>query len=150
MNGEVTMAAAERGDRPPALEFYGGYPVYSESGVDLTLLRQNLRRSLEERWRDNSRALAFGLALQQSSKVPRGSDGTIERSPVMTDPIALVRLLTAHQVQFVVVGGQAMRAQGSAYITEDLDICYQRTPANLAALAAAFASIHPALRGDRA
>ena len=39
------------------IEFYGGYQVYSESGVDLTLLRENLRRSLETRW-ENSRMSA--------------------------------------------------------------------------------------------
>jgi hypothetical protein len=40
-----------------------------------------------------------------------------------------------------------MVALGSAHVTFDTDICYQRTPANLAALVAAFASIHPYLRG---
>jgi predicted nucleotidyltransferase len=60
---------------------------------------------------------------------------------------AFVKLLATHNVQFVIIGGQAMRILGSAYITEDTDICYQRTSANLAALVAAFASIHPYLRG---
>ncbi len=65
----------------------------------------------------------------------------------MTDVIAYVKLLTAHHIQFVVIGGQAMRALGSAHVTDDTDICYQRTPANLAALVVAFAPIHPYLRG---
>ena len=32
------------------IEFYGVKEVYSESGIDLTLLRENLERTLEERW----------------------------------------------------------------------------------------------------
>src|SRR4051794_11050826 len=35
------------------IEFYGGYQVYSESGVDLTLLRENLKRSPTERLEAN-------------------------------------------------------------------------------------------------
>jgi hypothetical protein len=50
-------------------------------------------------------------------------------------------------VQFVLIGGLAMISHGSAYITKDLDICYNRTPPNLAALASAFAALHPYLRG---
>ncbi len=45
-------------DSKPAggIEFYGGYQVYSDSGVDLTLLRENLKRTIEERLADNARA----------------------------------------------------------------------------------------------
>ena len=42
--------------------------------------------------------------------------------------------------RWVVIGGLAMRIHGSAHITDDLDICYRRTPGNLQAVAAAFAS----------
>jgi len=48
-------------------------------------------------------------------------------------PLDTHRLLTAlceADVAFVIVGGMAAVAQGSAYITSDLDICYQRTPIN--------------------
>ena len=41
------------------IEFYGGYQVYSESGVDLTLLRENLKHTVTERWERNAEALAF-------------------------------------------------------------------------------------------
>jgi hypothetical protein len=141
------MATQEPTGKPGAIEFYGGYQVYSESGVDLTLLRENLRRSLEERWENNRRALAFSHALREAV---RGSSGTRnnagEGSP-MTDAVAVIRQLTSHQVEFVVVGGQAMRAHGSAHVTEDVDVCYRRSPANIAALAAAMAPLHPYLRG---
>ena len=56
-------------------------------------------------------------------------------------------MLQQHKVEFVVIGGVAMIAQGSNHATLDMDICYNRTPANLAALAAALTSIHAYLRG---
>ena len=58
----------------------------------------------------------------------------------------LIRLCEA-EVAFVIVGGMAAVAQGSAYITVDLDICYQRTPANLQRLTDALAVLKPQLRG---
>ena len=50
-------------------------------------------------------------------------------------------------VEFVIIGGAAMQLQGSAYLTQDLDFCYRRSPKNFAALARAIAPIHPKLRG---
>jgi hypothetical protein len=141
------MATPDQKDKPQTIEFYGGYQVYSESGVDLTLLRGNLRRSLEERWEKNRRAAEFGRALQQAGQAGKESNSPIPRNPIMTDVAAFVKLLAVHHVQFVIIGGQAMRAHGSAHVTDDMDICYQRTPANLAALATALAPIHPYLRG---
>jgi hypothetical protein len=63
------------------------------------------------------------------------------------DPSAFLRLLTDHQVEFVVIGGLAMMAQGSAYATYDLDLCYARSPKNIALLATTLGSLHPYLRG---
>src|SRR5205823_9410676 len=60
---------------------------------------------------------------------------------------ALLRLLTAQEVQYILVGSPAMAAQGSAHITENLDICYCRSQENIAALAAALAKVHSYLRG---
>jgi predicted nucleotidyltransferase len=65
----------------------------------------------------------------------------------MLDTEGFLRLLGSRQIEYVVIGGLAMIAHGSAYITKDMDICYNRSPANLAAVAAAFAEIHPYLRG---
>lgn len=139
------MAASEPTDKPKSIEFYGGYPVYSESGVDLTLLRGNLRRSLEERWEIGQRALAFALALQGSDQPRRRRALPSDRTTA--EASALVKLLAAHHVRYVIVGSPAMYAHGAICGTQDIDICYQRTPANLTALIAAFASIHPYLRG---
>ena len=65
----------------------------------------------------------------------------------MIDAPPIIRLLLDNKVEFVVIGGLAMSLHGSAYVTMDLDLCYRRTPENLAALAAALAPIHPYLRG---
>ncbi|MDQ3755151.1 MAG: nucleotidyltransferase [Acidobacteriota bacterium] len=54
-----------------------------------------------------------------------------------------LRLLTDRQVDFVIVGGVAISAHGSAYLTFDLDVCYARTRENLKRLAAALAPYHP-------
>jgi hypothetical protein len=54
-----------------------------------------------------------------------------------------LRLLTQHQVEFVIVGGVAISAHGSSYLTYDLDVCYARTRENLKRLAAALAPYNP-------
>lgn len=144
------MAAPDRTDKPKGIEFYGVEEVYSASGVDLTLLRNNLRRSIEERWKRGRRALESALALRQSIQRGEGSSPPIDWenwSPHMTDVIAFVKRFQAHNVQFVLIGGQAMIALGSAHVTFDTDICYHRTSTNLAALVAALAPTHPYLRG---
>jgi hypothetical protein len=141
------MAASEQKDKPKSIEFYGGYEVYSESGVDLTLLRENLRLSLEERWQKSQRALEFALALQQSGCSRKGITSPLDRPLNSLGAIDLVMLLAAHSIRYVLVGASAMGAQGLMGITEEIDICYQRTPANLEAVVAAFASIHASLRG---
>lgn len=59
----------------------------------------------------------------------------------------LLRTLADAGVRFVVVGGAAGTAHGSARFTRDLDIVYARDVANLDRLAAALAPHHPYLRG---
>lgn len=50
-------------------------------------------------------------------------------------------------VEFVVIGGAALVAHGSAQATQDLDICYERTRENIRRLVSALAPFHPRLRG---
>jgi predicted nucleotidyltransferase len=61
----------------------------------------------------------------------------------MTDFEELLRLLTKHEVAFIVIGGVAAVLHGSSRLTQDLDIVYQRTPENIARLAAALAGRSP-------
>jgi predicted nucleotidyltransferase len=60
---------------------------------------------------------------------------------------ALLRRLVSHGVDFVVVGGIAMVAHGSARLTNDLDICFATDAANLDALGTAMVELGATPRG---
>jgi hypothetical protein len=134
------MAAPQQTSGSSGIEFYGGHQVYSESGVDLTLLRENLKRSVTERLERNVNAVQFFQELDAKSGTAK-----VASMPFVLEPI--LRQLATHQVEFVLIGGIAMRAQGSAHITDDVDICYGRSAKNIAALASAFAPLQPYMRG---
>jgi predicted nucleotidyltransferase len=68
-----------------------------------------------------------------------------ERPPV--DFAAALKRLSDAGVEFVIVGGFAATAHGSARVTYDLDIVYSRKPDNIARLVAALAGARPYLRG---
>jgi len=59
----------------------------------------------------------------------------------------ILAALNAHQVDFVLVGGLAGMARGSAYPTYDVDIAYARGRENLEQLAEALRSLGAVLRG---
>jgi hypothetical protein len=63
------------------------------------------------------------------------------------DPLAAIRVLLDHRVRFVLIGGVAGATHGSPSVTQDLDICPDRSEENLARLVAALGSIHARLRG---
>jgi len=65
----------------------------------------------------------------------------------MTNFESLLAALGRHQVDYIVVGGAAAIAHGSARLTQDLDIVYSRTPENLQRLVKALAEHKPYLRG---
>jgi len=60
---------------------------------------------------------------------------------------AALKVLSDAEVHFVIIGMYAAAVQGSAQMTADLDIYYERTPQNLKRLAKALAPYHPVLRG---
>lgn len=64
------------------------------------------------------------------------------------DPQPLLEVLVRHEVDFVLIGGLAGTALGSAYITYDLDLAYERSQANLERLAAALTELGATLRGS--
>lgn len=62
------------------------------------------------------------------------------------DPIGALRVLHDKGVRFVVIGGYAGELLGAPLITNDLDVCYDRSPDNLERLAAALVQMHAKLR----
>lgn len=58
----------------------------------------------------------------------------------------LLNALRQADVAFVVIGGMAAVAQGSSYVTVDLDICYQRQPVNYQRVSSALLPFKPRLR----
>lgn len=65
----------------------------------------------------------------------------------MTDFESLLGTLDRHGVEYIVVGGAAAIALGSARLTQDLDIVYSRSTANLDRLVSALNNFKPYLRG---
>jgi hypothetical protein len=124
------------------MEFYGVQNVYSASGVDLTLLRENMRRHWEIRLQNNSAMVEFSHALRNGMR-------PTDKKEIMAvfDPAELLRQLTTHRVPFVLIGGLAMTAHGSAHITQDLDLCYSRKKGDVDLLVQAMAPLHPYMRG---
>lgn len=64
----------------------------------------------------------------------------------MIDFATLLRALSGAGVRFIIIGGAAATAHGSARLTQDLDIVYDRSPANLERLVQALAPQQPYLR----
>ena len=52
-----------------------------------------------------------------------------------------------HDVRFVVIGGVALILHGSSYVTEDIDLAYERTRENAERIAAALKPFRPRPRG---
>ncbi len=68
------------------------------------------------------------------------NDNVVELEPVL-------KSLVDHEAEFVVIGGVAITAYGSAYVTQDLHFCYSRSSNNLKRIASALAKFNPRLRG---
>lgn len=62
------------------------------------------------------------------------------------DPVATLRILEEHDVEFVVVGGIAARLRGAPLLTQDLDVTPSRDRANLERLARALGDLEARLR----
>lgn len=64
----------------------------------------------------------------------------------MIDFPGVLRALADAGVRFIIVGGAAATAHGSARLTQDLDLLYERSPENLARLVRALGPHEPYLR----
>ena len=65
----------------------------------------------------------------------------------MIDLFKFTQQLSSAGVEFIIVGGIAIRSHGGNYITEDLDICYSRNRDNLKRIAEVLAPLKPRPRG---
>ena len=54
-----------------------------------------------------------------------------------------IQSLADNNVDFVIVGGVAIRIHSSAYVTLDLDFCYSRTKENLTKIVVALSRFEP-------
>jgi hypothetical protein len=63
------------------------------------------------------------------------------------DLTSILDVLTAHNVQFILVGALAAVAQGAPITTHDVDIVHARTPENIESLMAALATLNAHYRG---
>ena len=109
-----------------------GFGEQDENGVDVSLLRRNLRLSPWERLEKMERELAF---FKEDDMKP---DNDFQR---------VIAALDASGLRFVIIGGIAMRLQGASHMTDDIDFTFARDPRSLESLVSALAPYHPRLRG---
>lgn len=64
----------------------------------------------------------------------------------MSDSRNLLQRLASAGVEFAIVGGYAGVVHGCTYVTQDIDICCDFSPANLLALQRALCDVHPVHR----
>lgn len=62
------------------------------------------------------------------------------------DPLRTLQVLQDHEVRYVLIGGLAGQVRGAPLTTQDIDVCYERSPDNLARLAAALVALNARLR----
>jgi hypothetical protein len=100
-------------------------------GIDISLLRSCLLRPPEERLR---------MACDNATGIARFR----RRS---ADYAGLLDRLLACKASFILVGSMAAAAQGSAYVPDDMTICFDATLETADTLASVLQPIHPHARG---
>jgi predicted nucleotidyltransferase len=110
-----------------------GFGEQDENGVDVSLLRENLRLTPSQRVEQLQRVL-----------------DSVHADPA-TEPQHGLRFLVASlrdkDVRHIVIGGWAMSCYGFESHACDLDLHYGREAENLTALAEVLTPLHPRLRG---
>lgn len=102
-----------------------------QGDVDRTLIRKMLRMTPSERARHHE---GWRVVLARGKTMPTFMEDVIVR-------------LQRENVEFVIVGMMSAVLQGSSLTTRDLDLCYRRTPSNIARLVAALTPLAPRPRG---
>jgi len=65
----------------------------------------------------------------------------------VTDFARLLGALSKTGVEYIIIGGVAATVHGSSRLTQDVDVCYSRTAANLDRVVRALRPLKPYLRG---
>jgi predicted nucleotidyltransferase len=65
----------------------------------------------------------------------------------VTDFVRLLGALHKTGVEYIIIGGVAATVHGSSRLTQDVDVCYARTDANLDRVVRALRPLKPYLRG---
>lgn len=65
----------------------------------------------------------------------------------MIDIEKAITAMASESVDFVLIGGVALAIHSAAYVTYDIDFCYERSRANLERIAKALSPFGPRLRG---
>ena len=109
-----------------------GFGDQDANGVDISLIRQNMKLMPWERLGKLERQLGFfnEECMEQPNEFQK-----------------IIEALNTAGLRFVIIGGIAMRLQGSALLTEDIDFAFARDAENLESLVKALAPHHPHLRG---
>src|SRR5438445_5124373 len=110
-----------------------GYGEQDENGIDVSLLRENLRLTPTQRVEKLLQALPLDPRCQVVASKRSFRD--------------LLAPLHAHNVSYVLMGVFAMACHGSAYVADHIDLACACEPNSLAALAEALALLHPRVRG---
>jgi len=132
------------GERP-----FTPWPEQDEDGVDLSLIRANLKLSPTERLRRGERALKSALWLRGVARrhwEPSSVRGGVAIADRECDFEKIFAICQQEGVELIVIGGQAALFYGWEYVTYDLDLCYRRTSDNLERLAKALRRMNPTLR----
>ena len=123
-------------DADPIVEFY-------KRGVDKSLIIEYLGKPHEERLITLENVIAFIHRLHSPGMAVR-REGV---PPATTQFKALLTSLSDHDVSFVIIGGAAAALHGSARVTYDLDIVYDRSFDNLERIVRSLAPFRPYIKG---
>lgn len=114
----------------PVIEAY-------KKDVDRTLLRENLKLTVDERTRKAIRFQESVCYEIVGTQIRRKEDRSLEE---------VLRLLTAREVRFVIIGDWAAIIHGSACPANDVDLVYARDAENIRRLVDALRPWNPRLR----
>ena len=143
---QSAIASLERGDANPTVETLArcaeaaGFSLHVrleplpvadavveryKRDVDRTVLRENLRTSVDERLRTCQRGSTpvANCSVRRHSPAARSNHrrGARDEAPPMTELEQLLAALSDAGVEFIIVGGVAARAHGSSRLTDDID-----------------------------